>query len=692
MTDKFTPAMALAAASLLENRGISVSKPLVTAIDKFNNSSIVAACQQKLSSTSTPEDVVNAIKSLPYCLTGAVPRTMSASISTNIKSQFNLNNLVLDVKSQADAVMANGVLGLIGITNEVIQFCITSFYLKGYMDEVKVARFRDYGFAISNYKDEITGGVNSQYSHLEGGISNPSYQVLFTQVGNFGTLFNIKNLFGLNDPRVLCTNLVDQGFTKIVTYLSNFGIDYQDIDNASTEEVLAALETVQGTDLKSILSITKFVSYATISTLADVFNIDKVLSPAAVVAAGGSMESLANKLVNIGGDFDSFEDLKTTYLSIADTNLKYLNSFSDHTGNIEINAEHTSLGSGTDTFSNPTMFDVLGCVTGQGYLDEIQALVDIQDSLKGLTIESDLLQALASNDADKINQCKNYIVGNTDLAAKANAGNRNFRSIFKRLLTERKNIVSAGVDIANPQANITSLYAFIITLSTSYDQLPNLRVVDFIKAITTDDPYGESVIAVIDEGINTNLLSLKNIPTYAYLDPVSYSQVKQESLLNCVSFDANDPNDLNNPNNPNSPFNIAGQANTANTQTSTINNEFTVIPNCADWNVVLTAETFVVTNENYNLPDQCVVWEVSYNTTTTSDCFTVTPEFVHDYWCVAGEGSAYEYFTITEYPPTQVPSTWTLNDSTNDEIVITEYPLGQTANQKAWTINIPPSP
>jgi len=694
MTDKFTPAMALAAASLLENRGIGISEGMLSAITRFNESNIVAACQEKIASSDTPANVVSAIRSLPYCLTGAVPRSMSAGILAAIKDQFFLDNLILDVKNQATKLMSYKAIGLAGFIIDVNQYCVTSYYLKGYMDELKVARFRNFGFNINNYKDEITGGINSQYSHVVGGVSSDAYHLLFNQISNFGTLFDVKNLYNLNDPRALCVNLVDQGFTKIRTYLADAGVDYDEIETANIDKVMSALKNIRSTDLKTILTVTNFVPYSKLESLAEVFQLDKILSPKAVVAAGGSLESLTNKLVNVGGDFSSFDDLKQTYLSIEDKELKYLNTFTDLVGNIEINPDNEKLGVGTDIFSNPTIFDCLGCLTGQGYTEDIETLLTVHTKLNNSSLERDLLQALINDDSEKIAECKSYIDGNAELIALMNQGNRSFRNIFKRLLIERKNLNSSNIDTADLDQNISTLYSFVVALSTAYDQLKNLRFIEFIKAILTDDPYGEAVGAVITEGTNNYLLSLKNIQSYVQLDPQAYGQIKFESTQTCISFDPNDPNDLNNPNNPNSPYNPYGEGVTNEGGTTEEgglglssggdpNEIFTVIPNCADWNIELSTESFVVTNENYNLPDDCVVWGVTY---AANDCFTVTPEFVYDSWCVKGNVEAYECFTLSEYP-SQVSSTWTIDATTNNDcLTIAPHPLGQTTSQLTWTL------
>jgi hypothetical protein len=689
MSDKFTPAMALAAASLLENRGIGISKSLLLAVDQFNASNIVVACQEKLASSSTPADVISAIKALPYCLTGTVPRSMSAGIPASIKDQFDLNNLISDVKNQATILTSYKAIGLIGFINDVNQFCVTSFYLKGYMDEMKVARFRDFGFNINNYKDEITNGVNSQYSHLVGGISSDSYNVLFNQISNFGTLFDVTNLFGLNNPKALCVNLVNQGFIKVQSYLSLAGVDYDSIDTASLDKIMLALGNIRGADLKAILSVTNFTPYSALESLADVFVLDKILSPTAVIAAGGSLESLTNKLVNVGGDFTSFEDLKQTYLSIEDRELQYLNTFSDLVGNIEINSDNEQLGVGSDIFSNPTIFDCLGCLTGRVYTNEIETLISIQTELNNSTLERDLLQALINNDSEKIAECKRYIDGNSELSVLVNQGNRSFRNIFKQLLIERKNLHSANIELTDPDQNIPTLYAFVVGLANAYDQLQNIGYVEFIKSIITDDPYGEAVAAVLVEGINNNLLSLKNIQSYVQLDPVAFARIKFEASQTCISYDPNDPNDLNNPNNPNSPNNpygtggnvAIGEGGLGLSSGGDPNEIFTVIPNCADWYIELTAESFIITNENYNLTDQCVVWGVAY---AANDCFTITPEFVYDNWCIPGKATAYEFFTLTEYPG-QVNSTWTIDTDTSpdERLEIALYPLGQDPN---WTV------
>ena len=620
MADKFTPTMALAAAGLLEDDGLGASVNLTRDISIFNANDIVAACQVKILADDTPDDVRAAIESLPYSITGIVPPDLIKDIPDNLESQFYYQNLIQDLKNQTDYLMSGGVKGLISILNEVNQFCTNSFYLKGQLEELKAASFKNLGFTVNNHKDSITGGVSSQFSHLNGGVSDESYKLLFNQITNFGTILDARKLESLTDPRVLCKNLISQGFVKIRTALREAGVDTANIEAADPLQVMAVVKNVQGIDLTTILSVTKCTPYAELETLADVFDLSKIVSPASVVAAGGSLASLSNKLVNIGGSYNSFQEIKTTFLAIKDPTLNHLGGSASESlaGAIPVNPEQDKLGYGSDIFSNPTTFDVLGCLSGEGYVDNIKTLLDIQDRLTTLPIKQILIDGINNNNADDIKTFKNEINSDNVLKTLVMSGDLKFRNIFRNLFKERKNLLVAEIEIGTARTNIATVQAFVNTIASDPGPLSSLRFNDFVEAITTDNAYGEAVRAVIAEGSNRNLLNSKNVPLPTGLDPAEYAKAKAETILTCADPDL----------------------------------EFTVTPgeapNCVLMTTYITSENFEITSEQFNLPDECAVWNIPY----IDDCFELIkdPGQVIDAFQVSRPGLPQERLIIGPYP------------------------------------------
>jgi hypothetical protein len=405
---------------------------------------------------------------------------------------------------------------------------------------MKNVNYSDFGFTINNYKDITTGGVNSQFNSIPGGIASPEYKALANQFGNFGTMFDATKLNNLDDPRTLCQSLLDNGYMLIDEILTAASINVADLANADRAAVLRALTTVQGLELAAILSVTKFVSYKPLDSLADVLDATKILSPSAAVAAGGSLTNLSRKLTNIGGTFNSFAEIKNLYSSIADANTPTLGTQSTIGPNHLFANAIPMLGEGTGTFNNPTVFDLLGAITGHGYVDDINAMSDIQTQIMSNPLGQQLRTAMESlkNNPTSISAMGQVTTAANNLSLSVTlqpllaVGQENFVRIFNRLLKERTNLKTLKLDLTSYVGSTQSTMAFVSLLHSISDDPMKLNYADVIKKLVTSDTYGESILAAIAEGQNISLLNNKGIPSYTKLNPLAHAN-QVLSQLNC---------------------------------------------------------------------------------------------------------------------------------------------------------------
>lgn len=531
MTKIFTPVQAVASAGLLQNTGLGISPAFTSAVTTFNTRGMTQACQTVLD--SNPNSAVrNALLAVPGFLTGMVSTSLQSTVPSNITNTFDFDNVVADVKTQADRIMVNGAIGLIDILTQVNAFCVNSFDTMGSFDSYKNLTFADFGHTINSYKDIITSGLNSQYSEVVGGTNKelvvPSgtiptgFATLVDEFGNFGTMYDIRQLSKLDDPRTLCSNLISQGFYFISQALVAAGVDVSNLASADLRQVRSVLGNIKGAELTRIVTVTKFAPYKPLTTLLDALDASQVLSPIAWGAAGSSLSALSNKLVNVGGEFKSFADLKNTYASIISTDLPHLDGMGSLApANLFANS-YARLGTGVGPFGNPIVSDIIGSVGGIGYTANITAMITAQTGILATTLGETLRTAIVSAQATNIVNATNAIVNSTDanIVALRTAGQTAYTNLFNRLLVERKNLKLTGIDLVESVGSNSGITAFVLDLHNIQQDPMMLQYADMVKSLTSDSVYGEAIEASIIEGANINQLISKGIESYTKFDTV----------------------------------------------------------------------------------------------------------------------------------------------------------------------------
>jgi hypothetical protein len=527
MPQLLTPTLTVVASGFLDNKGLAPSANILAAVNSFNSSATVLSSQEILAMGNV--SLRETVTAIPSCLTGKVSSNLQASVPESIRSQFYFDNLIKDIKNQIDLVMTGGVPGLISTMSRVQIYCSDTFDLKGMFTQMQEGSFDDFGVTVNDYTDVITGGVNSQFATLIGGLNNSSAREMLTQLGNFGTMFDISEPGRIYDPKVLCQNLINQGFYLVNELLTKGGIDVVNLAIADEKQLLAVMGTISGTELSAIIAVTNFKPYGSIKSLADVLDSTRLFSPKALVAAGGSLKELANKLINVGGKFKSFKDLSETYLNIKATPTPNLAGVQRLGTNSLFDNAKLRLPAGTGLFGNPTIYDYIGVLTGEGYIEDIASLIDIQNQLVSTDEGLAFKNALAARPVNQtlIAQTTEALVtsNKTQIQTLLNQGENKFNSIFTRLFKERTNSKINGILYEETTGTPDSVTSFALGLHDVWSDPKNLRYGEFITKITTTDIFGEAIRASIEEGFNLALLAQKNIPVYTKLDPVAYSNV-----------------------------------------------------------------------------------------------------------------------------------------------------------------------
>jgi hypothetical protein len=538
MSKKYTPVLAIASSGLLQGHGIGIAGNLTAAVNGFNSSALAAQCQYILSATNNT-NVHAVLNNIADCITGVVPESLSSTVPAGLVSQFHYNNLIADVAIQANLAVANGVTGLTSLLSQALTQCTNSYELLGTYGKMQTGSYSDFGFTINNYKDIVTGGVNSQFAAIPGGTSSTEFKALANQFQNFGTMYDVTRLGSLDDPRVLCQNLLNQGFLLISEILTANAIDVTNLSTADRAHVLDVLSTIRGIELDAIVSVTNFVPSKSITSLADVLNANNVLSTAALVAAGGSLAELSRKLTNIGGRFNSFAELKDLFSSIQQSTTPSLHAQATLGPSSLFANTIPRLGTGTGIFGNPTMYDLLGAVAGYGYVDDINSIVSIHGQLIATTPGQTLFAALATlrNNLTSSAALNTVAVAYNDMAAASatliQAGQAKFAAIFNRLLQERKNLNTLNIDLTQSIVENNSIVmTFVDSLHSVYSDPMLLHYGELINRLVTNDVYGEAIAAAIVEGKNIATLNNYGIPSYTKIDPMEYA-VAVAAAANC---------------------------------------------------------------------------------------------------------------------------------------------------------------
>ena len=507
-----TPLLLIASVGLAKGLGLGPSNKLADASNSFSTTGVSGAVQSNLL-TYNPQ-VRGIVGQLPPFLTGITP------------GGSGLDNGVGSVVTAGGDLFRNGIAGFSSIISQAGAYAATTFNLHGAIAQSRGQSFNDLGFSFNSYNDVLTGGVASQF-----GASTSA--LVAEQIPNLGTMFDSGDLANLANPGTLAANLINLGFGgvgSLANKLSDQGLLLDDLPSEDPAVVSDVLRTIEGIDLQDIIEGTNFVPYDLlgIQTLNDVFNINYLFSPDLATSVG-SLESLSNKLTNIGGTFSSFDEVASLYGELDQTEFPELAKLNTVLPDSFLDGLTDKIGSGGGPFGNPTVIDIIGSSAGLGYVDDIISCSRSQSDLVRDDEDVRALYDYVSNNPNPDPATLQTLVDNVNqkpgLQDTINSANEKFNNIGDTLANEQKNQAIAGIDTTQlPTGSMVS----VINLGSAIPGMSmdpmELGLGSTMSNLSTSDVYGQSIRASLAESKNLSRLQVFGINPGTKMDAMDYAK------------------------------------------------------------------------------------------------------------------------------------------------------------------------
>lgn len=514
----FSPLMLIAGAGLLKGTGIGVNRELTSSANTFTTSGISGAVQNILPN-ATP-GIISTLGLAPSFLTGMPPAGIL------LPASFSITNVIGDVTNSAAAIMSGGAKGFSSLMGQVGSYAASTFGFQGALAQAQGMRFDDMGFQFANFQDIAGGGVTSQFN-------SATVAIMANDLPRLGTMFDITDLVNLSNPGSICANLIALGLGNVgflSDQLSNQGLDVNNLANAAPELVTEVMTSISGSDLTEILIVTGFDPYYpdNIETLADVLNINNVFSPQATVQIG-SFDELARKLSNIGGKFNSIDEMSSLYGGLELSSFPLLSSLKSVLPDNLVSGLSSLMGTGSGIFNNPTVSDMIGSVAGTGYTDDINSSVSTQNALirddSDVRSLKDYLDNNPSPDAGTLATLIENVNAKPGLQDVLSEANLKFINTTSNIANEKTNLSLAGINTGdNALAGSTS---GVLSLSNqlhgcALDPM-GIGLGQQLDKMSSDDVYGQALQASLQEGRNLSRFAVFGIDPGTKMDPMVYA-------------------------------------------------------------------------------------------------------------------------------------------------------------------------
>lgn len=537
-----TPILAVAAAGLSGGLGLDMASGMNTQLTTFTNvGSLSGAAQSLLATPGVDPSIVNAVKTIPSFASGVIPTGLVAQIPAGLS--LNNNNLIGDIIGRTDALLANGPTGLIKNLDIANGFAQNNFNLLGSLQQISGMNLADnpMGYTLNSIRNLATAGIGSQFSNLSSGAFTAFTGQL---TNNFGTMFKVGDLSAFT-PNSVAQNLIDQGFGDAITgAIARVapGADVTNLANIDPRIIQQAMGTIQGSALNQIVDSCQFIPQSSLGSLADVLDPAKVLSSASqslfpdLVTRGlSAVSDRLGAIAGNGGNFESWQDWGNMLSGFTEPSLSYLNTASANTTNWQaVFAPLLSTQAGSGVFNNPTMTDILGSLTGEGYTGNITVMTSGQTSLMGSALGTNLMAAINAAKADPTNASLAGAIssaaaaitgsGNAQVQALVSQGDTAFTNTFNRYVAERVNQDQAGIDttLTGTKSDVMS---WIPNLHTLHQDDMSLGYGDLVKNLATNDLTGEAIrVAIEVEGPNLANLQKYGLSAQSTVNPTEYAK------------------------------------------------------------------------------------------------------------------------------------------------------------------------
>lgn len=503
-----TPVLMIAASNLTSNIGLQPNATMTSTMTTVLNNSLVSRYANLQPGTAYGTtlagqgfSVVNL--KLPEFIANA--NTTIASARTQYNKMLPSNgDGTYDIAKFASLLSSAGA------------FATTSWKMNNELEHFNSIDFTDIGIAITDYKSVATNGLSSVFG------SQTHIMSLASALRNLGTAYDVTQLGKMDDPAVFIANLQKQGLLP-----AGF------ITPDNEDDLLNALSQISGATLQAIISQTKIVlpEPLAVTNLSQLLELDMVF-PAEAVALipDGTMSSLANELLNLGGRYKSFAELADTIAAIEVPDIPYLNAYTTLIPDAEYTRLTAKLGTGSGPYTNPLITDMLGTVAGVGVTDNLTTVSSALTST--LTYPSasalntalvNLATACASANVTFINSniAATWSAANTftaecntnaTLFSTVTTANAAIKSVQTHLALELNNLLlaDANIDAASP-TGINSTLGLVNSLHDYGVDTYQLGYNTLFNNCLQANVGGDAVKAALVEGRNINAQTQRSI-------------------------------------------------------------------------------------------------------------------------------------------------------------------------------------
>lgn len=541
-----TPLLAMVASGGLAGLGLAIPGPFAAACQGFVSGGISGLAQTALGACGPA--VQAALGSLPGGLTGMASGITAASLG---ELGINTDNVVGGCLGQAQQLFSNETTGFMETCGAVNSFCEGSFDVCAVVKQASQLNLPagDLGFNFNSIKDVVTGGITAQFGEI-----NDQFRSVIGKLSNVGTMLDPTNLVKSCTPAGFAENLCNQGFGEsVLGELEKVGINsVSELVDANETLINQALDSIPKEQIAEIVAKTGF--QGEIETLTDVIKkpVTWLGEQAEQFASNG--EELTQKLANVIGNnpvVKSFEEIGKTLEQITSPSTPIIDAANTDRSTwasyfVDPAEVKPLVGSGSGIFGNPTIADVIGVAAGIGYTAQILNMTSSQQRISA-TVEGQALQtainnAIANPSDDAANAAAISAAAvpfqnptNQFIAQEVVSLNENFNAVSNKLITEKKNLIAAGIDLTEHTGSVHSLLSFVNGLHSVYQDPKSLGYADFINEVSSDDVYGEAIRAAIIEGKNLELLESIGVTPQVTLDTDAYGQsiLAQASNATC---------------------------------------------------------------------------------------------------------------------------------------------------------------
>jgi hypothetical protein len=522
-----TPLLAIVASGGLAGLGLAIPAPFAAACQGFITGGVSGLCQTALGACGPL--VQSALGSLPGGLSGIASGITASSLG---ELGINTDNVVGGCLGQAQQLFSNEVTGIMETAAAANSFCEGSYDICSALGQAQSLNLPagDLGINFKSITDTITGGISQ--------ITNDA-KTFFANFEKLGTMLDPTDLAKAATPAGFAENLINQGFGEpVLAALNEVGItNVTELVAGNDALITQALDSIPKEQIAAIVEQTGF--QGTVNKLSDVLKDFKTEIDKAAVAIGTS--PLVATFPELGRTLQQISQPVVPLLNAANTDR---NAWDDYF--VDPAEVKSKVGSGSGIFGNPTLADVIGVAAGIGFTDRILNMTASQQRVlatpQGQALQTALNNAIANPGNDAANAAAitaaaaafNNPTSET-LAKEVFILNENFNGVANKIITEKRNLIAARIDLTENTGSVDSLLAFVQSLHTMHEDPKSLGYADFIIALTTNDVYGEAIRAAILEGKNLKLLELLGVTPNTRLDTDAYGQqvLAQRSIDNC---------------------------------------------------------------------------------------------------------------------------------------------------------------